>query len=171
MYALIKNQAVIQYPFTQADLSAKYPEASVPVEWSPEFMAAEGIVHVIAKDKPAFNPDAQTADESDPIFNSESGQWEQGWAVRDLTADELRARVPAAVTMRQARLSLLAAGLLQAVNDAIAVMPGADGEAARIEWEYATEVRRDSPLVAALSGPLDLADADLNQLFISAAGL
>lgn len=171
MYALIKNQVVMKYPFTQTDLNAKYPEASVPVTWSPQFMAAEGIVHVIAKDKPVFDPGAQTADESDPIFNGTSGQWEQGWTVRDLTADELRARVPASVTMRQARLSLLAAGLLQAVNDAIAVMPGADGEAARIEWEYATEVRRDSPLVAALAGPLNLADADLNQLFISAAGL
>lgn len=73
--------------------------------------------------------------------------------------------VPPAVTMRQARLALLAAGLLDQVNTAIAAMPGAEGEAARIEWEYAQEVRRDSQLVAALSPALGLTDAQLDDLF------
>lgn len=78
---------------------------------------------------------------------------------------------PATVSMRQARLALLGAGLLQPVNDAIAAMPGTEGEAARIEWEYATEVRRDSRLVAGMAGALTLTEQQLDDLFLVAAGL
>ena len=79
--------------------------------------------------------------------------------------------VPAAVSMRQARLALLKAGLLAQVNTAVAAMPGAEGDAARIEWEYAQEVRRDSPLLAQLAGALNLSTAQLDDLFRTAATL
>lgn len=79
--------------------------------------------------------------------------------------------IPGAVTMRQARLALLGAGLLANVNSYIASMTGVDGDVARIEWEYAQEVRRDSPLVAGLSQALALTTAQLYALFTTAAGL
>ena len=79
--------------------------------------------------------------------------------------------VPEVVTMRQARLALLGAGLLAQVNTAVANMPGAEGDAARIEWEYAQEVRRDSPLVAGLSEILGLTDEALDNLYRTAVGL
>lgn len=79
--------------------------------------------------------------------------------------------VPDAVTMRQARLALLNAGLLTQVNDAIEGMTGAEGAAARIEWEYATSVQRDSPLVADLSASLALTAGQLDALFVAAAAL
>lgn len=79
--------------------------------------------------------------------------------------------IPQVVSMRQARLALLGAGFLASVNEAIAAMPGVGGEAARIEWEYATEVRRDSPLVDGLSAALSLDAAALDQLFTAGAGL
>jgi hypothetical protein len=79
--------------------------------------------------------------------------------------------VPQAVSMRQARLALLGANLLPQVNAAIAGMPGEEGEAARIEWEYAQEVRRDSSLVKALALAMGMSDADLDSLFKSAAGI
>ncbi len=79
--------------------------------------------------------------------------------------------VPKVVSMRQARLALLGAGLLAQVNTAVANMPGAEGDAARIEWEYAQEVRRDSPLVAGLSAALGLTDETLDNLYKVAAGL
>lgn len=75
------------------------------------------------------------------------------------------------ITMRQARLALLGAGLLAGVNDALAAMPGIEGEAARLEWEYATEVRRDSVLVAGLAGVLGLTGAQVDALFIAGARL
>jgi hypothetical protein len=78
---------------------------------------------------------------------------------------------PNVVSMRQARLALLGAGLLDAVEAAIAAMEGVEGKAAQIEWEYATEVRRDSPLVDGLTAALGLTDAQLNDLFTVAATL
>lgn len=70
------------------------------------------------------------------------------------------------VTPRQARLALLAAGKLAAVTEALAAMPGAQGEAARITWEYATEIRRDDPLVKLLAAQLGV---DVDALFVAAA--
>ena len=86
-------------------------------------------------------------------------------------ADPIVPVVPQSVTMRQARLALLGAGLLQSVDAAVAAMPGVGGDAARIEWEYALSVERGSPLVAGLSASLGLTDAQLDALFTTAAGL
>jgi len=80
-------------------------------------------------------------------------------------------RVPVAVTMRQARLALLSAGMLDTADAAIAAMPGIEGQAARIEWEYAHEIRRDSPLVVAMAALLGLDEPALDQLFVAANGL
>lgn len=71
----------------------------------------------------------------------------------------------AVVTMRQARLALLAAGLLDAVEAAVADA----GRAVQIEWEYATVVERRSPLVAAIAAGLGLDDAAIDALFADAA--
>ena len=79
--------------------------------------------------------------------------------------------VPASVTMRQARLALLGAGLLASVDAAIDSLPSPQKEAARIEWEYATEVLRSSGLVPMMVVALGLDDAALDALFIGAAAL
>ncbi len=79
--------------------------------------------------------------------------------------------VPAAVTMRQARLALLASGYLAAVDAAIAAMPGGEGGAARIEWEYALAVERGSALVAGMASALGLTSAQLDDLFVAAAAI
>lgn len=79
--------------------------------------------------------------------------------------------IPTKVTMRQARLALLNAGLLQTVNNAIAAMPSPQGDAARIEWEFSSEVHRNQPLVMSLAPALNMTDAQLDQLFIDAAKL
>ena len=79
--------------------------------------------------------------------------------------------IPSVVTMRQARLALLGAGVLATADAAIAAMPGIEGDAARIEWEYAHEVRRDASLVAGMAAALSLTDEQLDALFVTAAGL
>ena len=79
--------------------------------------------------------------------------------------------VPSSVTMRQARLALLGAGLLASVDAAIDSLPSPQKEAARIEWEYATEVQRSSGLVPMMGAALGLDDAALDALFIEAEGL
>ena len=79
--------------------------------------------------------------------------------------------VPSAVTMRQARLALLGAGLLAGVDAAIDSLPSPQKEAARIEGDYATEVQRSSGLVSMMVVALGLDDAALDALFIGAAAL
>ena len=79
--------------------------------------------------------------------------------------------VPQVVTMRQARLALLQEGKLATVNAAIAGMVGTQGDAARIEWEFSSEVKRSQPLVMALAPALSMTSGDLDSLFILAAGL
>jgi len=69
------------------------------------------------------------------------------------------------ITMRQCRLQLLAADLLDDVDAAVAQ---AD-RAVQIEWEYATVVDRNSPLVSAIGASLGLDDAAIDQLFVDAA--
>ena len=75
--------------------------------------------------------------------------------------------VPQTVTMRQARLALLSAGLLDLVTETVA---GA-GQAAQIEWEYASDVGRNATLIQTLAGVMGLTDEQLDGLFVLAATL
>lgn len=79
--------------------------------------------------------------------------------------------VPEEITMRQARLALLGASLLEAAEGLIRTMDGAAGEVARIEWSYAQSVRRDWELVDYLGKELGLSQVEVDNLFIQAAGL
>jgi hypothetical protein len=69
------------------------------------------------------------------------------------------------VTMRQARLALLAAGLL---DDVEALITQTD-KAVQIEWEYATVVYRDSPLVESITSNLNLTAEQVNTMFSEAS--
>lgn len=74
--------------------------------------------------------------------------------------------------MRQARLALVAVGLLDAVTEAISeIADPAQKKAAQIEWEYSATVRRQQPLVLALAPALGLDSAAIDQLFIAAQAL
>lgn len=76
------------------------------------------------------------------------------------------------VTMRQARLALLGAGLLDDVDAAIAAIPDpVQRKAVQIEWEYATIVERNSALIQQLAPELGLTEAQVDELFATAARL
>lgn len=79
--------------------------------------------------------------------------------------------VPNAVTMRQARLALLQAGLLDDIETAINSLPSPQKEAARIEWEYSQEVQRHNGFVSVLAPGLGLTELDLDQMFVTASKL
>lgn len=79
--------------------------------------------------------------------------------------------VPASVSMRQARLAMLQAGILDEVEGMIRDMPGDEGRAARIDWEYALDVRRDWPLVGALGTQIGMTEQQVDELFIAAASI
>ncbi|KAA0970797.1 hypothetical protein FPY71_09995 [Aureimonas fodinaquatilis] len=73
------------------------------------------------------------------------------------------------VTMRQAKIQLSRAGILTQADAAIQSMPGQQGEEARIEWQYATTLRRAHPLVDALGSQLGLSVEQIDELFEAAA--
>lgn len=79
--------------------------------------------------------------------------------------------VPQSVTMRQARLAMLQAGILDDVEAMISAMEGAEGRAAQIDWEYALDVRRDWPLIGVLAPQLGMTDEQVDELFIAAASI
>lgn len=64
------------------------------------------------------------------------------------------------ITPRQARIALLRAGMLDAVNQAVA-----NNREWAITWEFATEVKRDDPMIAAVQALLGKTDADIDDLF------
>lgn len=82
-------------------------------------------------------------------------------------ADPILVQVPQAITIRQAKLALLSAGLLDDVDAAIAQ---AD-RTTQIEWEYATEVHRNWPTLRSVQGAVGLTDEQVDELFIRAASL
>lgn len=91
--------------------------------------------------------------------------------IRPYTPEEIAAavaasqpQVPASVTPRQVRLLLLAQGLLPQVEALIAQQD----EATKIAWEYASEFRRDDPLLLSLAANLNLTEQQLDEFFIAA---
>jgi hypothetical protein len=110
------------------------------------------------------------------VLEPEGQRWQSGWAMVDGVAvppEEPRPEVvvPAVVTMRQARLALLAAGHLQDLAAAIEALPSPQKEAAQIEWEYAATIERVSPLTALLAAAVNLDAQQLDALFTSASQL
>jgi len=94
--------------------------------------------------------------------------WQDGaWVIIDAVAVDMRGVAPASITMRQARLALLQAGLLSAVSDAVSTMP----QAAQIEWEYAVVLLRDNALVLQVAGEMGWSVDQLDELFLAAAAL
>ena len=73
--------------------------------------------------------------------------------------------VPQQVTMRQARLEMLSRDLLDDVDAVIAVA----GRAAQIEWEYASTVDRDNPVIAVVQQQQGMTDEQIDDLFREAA--
>jgi len=116
----------------------------------------------------AFVSSAQTVDEVPPVLVD--GVWTQQWVVRDLTVEELQARVPRSVSRLQGMLAIAEAGLaaqfldwkagLDPVTDfaALAFLEGAQ------TWEY------DHPLLNAALEALGV-EAQKDALFTLAATL
>lgn len=74
--------------------------------------------------------------------------------------------VPQVITMRQARLQLLEAGLLDDVEALVAL-----DRKSQIEWEYANEVYRQSPLIESVKKAMSITDEQIDNMFIAASKL
>lgn len=73
--------------------------------------------------------------------------------------------VPAVVSRFQARAALLAAGLLDQIDAAVAA---ADDAMLKLAWAEAVEFPRTSPAIAKLAAAIGLTDEQVDQLFENA---
>lgn len=134
-------------------------------------------VHLVEKDTVVNTVEVSSVAVAQHLFPDrvcvEAKAGSVGWRFdgETFTAPSAQVPIPQSVTMRQARLALLAAGLLDTAEAVIAGIPGDVGRAARIEWEYAQEVRRDNALLQQVQALAGFSDQDVDSLFLSAAAL
>ena len=74
--------------------------------------------------------------------------------------------IPQVISMRQARLQLLDVDLLDDVEAIVTL-----DRKSQIEWEYASEVYKESPLIESIKGALNLTDVQIDNMFIEASKL
>lgn len=132
-----------------------------------------------------WNPQTGTYDNGDPV-DIPDGRW------IDLRMNEVRQPepeemaeepeapqqptepaepvIPSVVTMAQAKLALLYAGLYEQVEQALADLPEPQKTAALIEWNHRQTLEREHPLVAQVAAALGLTEQQLDDLFVDAAG-
>jgi hypothetical protein len=153
-----------------SDIRAAFPSVLFPDTISDSELEYCGVFPLVYE-RPQVGPQ-QVAEPS--TIDNVGGQWVQLWNVRDMTPKELEASkplVPHEVSMRQARLALLARGVLDLVGAAIDLLPSPERAAALIEWNHSSVVARDSPLVEMMGAALGLDDDALDELFFTAARL
>jgi len=171
--AEINAGLVIAYDEAQAQIAALNAEKAALAQAHAEQLAA------LASEKAAT---AQASAAQLTALNAEKTTAEQARDAAQAQVQTLQAQldalvppaingVPQEVTMRQAQLALLGAGLLDTVDTAIAAIPGDAGRAARITWEKSSAVRRDNPLIAQLQGALGLTSEQIDALFVAAAAI
>lgn len=166
---------------TENEIRSLFPNTSFP---SP-FVAPEGFAVVFPTPKPTVT-ELQVA-VCDGLELDIKGNYVEKWAVRDMfsdyttedgvlvtrieqetkyLADKAKALVPTSITPRQARLKLLETDLLDNLEAVITT-----NRAWKIEWEYATEVERDSPLIDAVASQAGLTVEQIDQMFLEASKL
>lgn len=166
------NTTTKAYPVSERDIVTLNPNTS----FTTPFVAPAEYAYVFPAPPPTYDAITQRAQEEPPVITIK-GTWEQQWTVVEMykTQEErdaaiaaaLKARVPTSVSMRQAELALLAAGLLDDIEALIASLPRED----QITWKRATVVERPNPLVAYVQNINGLTDLQIDDLFIQAATL
>ena len=161
---------------TESEIRAANPNTSFPVP----FMAPDGYAYVFPAPQPSYNPVTQRVQASTPELTN-LGHWERRWEVAELfetqeekdaaIAADIEAKrvaaIPASVSPRQIRQALTRAGLRASVEAAVAA-----GDQDTKDWyEFATEFRRDSPVVTGLGLALGVSDLQLDDLWTLAGTL
>ncbi|MFY4756348.1 hypothetical protein ACOTVZ_02745 [Aliarcobacter butzleri] len=88
--------------------------------------------------------------------------------IASYVAPEVIVVVPTSITQRQCRLMLVQIGKYQ---EAVAFIENSQDDTIKIEWEYASTIERNNPLVSTLGEQLGLTKEQLDNLFVEASKL
>jgi hypothetical protein len=122
-------------------------------------LLVEGVVHVF-KDITTSTLDA----DGNPVTETTTAQQQYDQA----KADEMKARLPSVASARQIRLALLELGKLAEVQSFVEGLQEPMKTKVLIEWEYATEVRKNSPTIQELYKQMGWTKEQLDEVFVVA---
>ncbi|KFJ11240.1 hypothetical protein DR66_2054 [Delftia acidovorans] len=167
------NTETGQYPLSVAQIQELHPLTMMAQH-------LECYALVEPSDAPAYDADTQKPVEIEPM--EIDGVWRQQWSVVPLSEEELAelqrlrdeaaaALIPKSCTRRQGRLALLAFGMLDEAEAAIAAITDpVQKREAQIEYEADTW-ERGNPFLAGLWAQLGGTPQSLDEAFVLAATL
>ena len=120
MYALVKDNAIIKYPYTFTDCIRDNPQTSFPSNPGAALFAEFGVLPV--KEVPAPSVDyTKNLIWGTPVFNN---GWEQTWIVEDATTEQIAERTASqSASVRAERNRLLEASDWTQLADSTADKP------------------------------------------------
>ena len=162
-YLIVTNETII-YPANTSDLKNTYPNTSFPINLNLSEYEDWGVREVLPTIPDSV--EGKAAKPTTPI--NIDGLWHQQWILEDIQPSS----VPTKVTMRQARLALLQAGLLDQIEGALAsIEDPIEKKTSEITWEYSIEVERTNPLVIRLTSIFGLSEEQVDNMFRQAIAL
>jgi hypothetical protein len=134
MYALVKDDRVVTFPYGIRELQQDNPNTSFPTPVTNEVYASCGVLPVVPTDPPDY--DLATQDIS--FYPSYDGtQWVQTWVTLPASPQEVAARTEAKATdVRAKRDSLLTASDWTQLSDS---------PVDRLAWSFYRDLLRDIP--------------------------
>lgn len=159
-----------QRPVSESDIRAAHPLTV----WPAVFCPFDDYAPVHDGPTPEFDPMTHELVWGEPVLIE--GQWRREATAAplpaDVVADRRRALVPQVVSRAQGKVALIQAGLWPSVLEFVAAIPDpVERAVAEVTLHDTQEWRRDSPFLASAAAALDLSEAQLDELFITAGGL
>lgn len=168
MLKIIDNQII--YPYSIAQLRKDNPQVSFPKEMPEERLAEWNVFPVKSSEIPEYDEETHTVEEGEPELVE--GEWTQVWNVRELTEDELKARVPESISRRQAKQLLIQLGQIESIQNIInAVEDPIEKQLLQSWWDDSQTFERHHPTVIEMSSLLGWNEQDLDDMFIDASKL
>lgn len=158
------------YPYSPEQLKADNPQVSYPKDIPTSLLEEYGVFEVEEIAQPTYNSITQDLFEDPPLLVENI--WTQQWRVETASTEIAETRLNEwrsnlIVSPRQARLALNNMGLLTTVEAWV----NASDENTKIDWEFATEIRRDWHPITACAISLGLSELDIDNLFLTATTL
>lgn len=146
--------------FTRGSVTQIQPHPEVDVvsaTWDPDTLTATC----------SFAPEADGTAVADTVTIYTQAQLD---TIEDALFAPTPAPIPAEVTPRQFRLALLQHNSSPAEVEAViaGISDEAQKVAAEIEWEFASSIKRNHPLVAAFAAAMGKTEADVDAIFVTA---